>query len=92
MSARQNLGAETAGWLLADEIDMTQGPSACPGTLNSHKASISNPGGRFYFDNYGKGVIFWQTDAQAACFVNYDDVNSVDIYWFTDRERLHKPL
>ncbi len=63
---------------------MTQGPSACPGTLNSNKASISNPGGRFYYDNYGKGVIFWQTDAQAACFVNYDDVNSVDIYWMTD--------
>ena len=81
---QENHGAETAGWVLADEIDMTQGPSACPGTLNSYKTSISSPGGRFYYDNYGKGVIFWQTDAQAACFVNYDDVNSVDIYWFTD--------
>ena len=33
---------------------------------------------------YGKGVIFWETDAQAQCFVNYDDVNGADIYWFTD--------
>jgi hypothetical protein len=52
--------------------------------LNTDKATITNPGGRFYYDNYGKGVIFWQNDAQAACFVNYDNVNSADIYWFTD--------
>ena len=50
---------------------------------NSVKASAA---GRwtFYYSNYGKGVIFWGTDTQAACWVNYDDVNSADIYWFTD--------
>jgi hypothetical protein len=80
----QNVGSETAGWVLGDELDMTNGPSACPSMLNQHKAAIANPGGRFYYSNYGKGVIFWETDAQAACFVNYDDVNSADIYWFGD--------
>jgi hypothetical protein len=78
-----NTGSETAGWLLGDEIDMTQGPGACPSALDAKKQEFPNDG-RFYYDNYGKGVIFWQTDAQAACFVNYDDVNSADIYWFTD--------
>jgi hypothetical protein len=79
-----NVGPETRGWLLGDEIDMTQGPSACPSVMNANKATIENPGGRLYYSNYGKGVIFWETDAEAACFVNYDDVNSADIYWFSD--------
>jgi hypothetical protein len=78
------VGSETAGWMLGDEVDMQQGPSACPGVMNQRKASLRNPGGRFYFSWYGKGVIFWQRDAQAACFVNYDDVTGADIYWFTD--------
>ena len=82
--AQRTVGSETAGWLLGDEVDMQQGPSACPGVMNQRKASLANPGGRFYFSWYGKGVIFWETDAQAACFVNYDDVNGADIYWFTD--------
>jgi hypothetical protein len=81
---RANIGVETRGWALSDEIDMNQGPSACPTALNSRKAQIpaAHPG--LVYDNYGKGVIFWETDAQAACFVNYDDVNSADVYWFTD--------
>ena len=29
-SNRANHGSETAGWLLGDEIDMTEGPGACP--------------------------------------------------------------
>jgi hypothetical protein len=82
--AQRTVGSETAGWLLGDEVDMQNGPSACPGVMNQRKASLTNPGGRFSFSWYGKGVIFWETDAQAACFVNYDDVNGADIYWFTD--------
>jgi Fibronectin type III domain len=78
------VGSETKGWMLGDEVDMQQGASACPSVMNQRKASLTNPGGRFYFSWYGKGVIFWLTDAQAACFVNYDNVNGADIYWFTD--------
>lgn len=41
--------------------------------------------GRPRFGNYGKGVIFWQSDADAARFVNsYTAVVSADIYWYTD--------
>ena len=81
---QNTVGSETKGWLLGDEVDMQIGPSACPTVMNQRKAAITNPGGRFYFSWYGKGVIFWETDAQAACFVNYDDISGADIYWFTD--------
>lgn len=41
--------------------------------------------GRLRFTNYGKGIAFWQSDAEAAKFVNeYQDVLSADTYWFTD--------
>jgi hypothetical protein len=37
------------------------------------------------YTNYGKGVTFWASDAEAARFVNdYQDVVSADNYWFTD--------
>ncbi|MDG4764273.1 hypothetical protein O7632_09165 [Solwaraspora sp. WMMD406] len=40
---------------------------------------------RLRMANYGKGVAFWQSDAEAARFVNeFADVVSVDTYWFTD--------
>lgn len=40
---------------------------------------------RLRFANYGKGVIFWQSDAQAARFVNdFTSVVSADVYWYTD--------
>jgi hypothetical protein len=39
----------------------------------------------FRYANYGKGVTFWETRAQAARFVTrYQDVVSADNYWFTD--------
>jgi Bacterial TSP3 repeat len=47
--------------------------------------------GRARYTNYGKGVIFWQSNAQAARFLNgtaafgpYQDIVSSDIYFFTD--------
>jgi hypothetical protein len=33
---------------------------------------------------YGKGVLFWYTDAQAARFLKYSDILSADSYWLTD--------
>ncbi len=40
---------------------------------------------RFRFANYGKGVSFWETDAQAGQFIDdYQNVVSGDDYWFTD--------
>ena len=82
LSRGVSFGAETAGWMNSDELDMTQGPSGCQTvqTLNS-----TFPGdGRLRYANYGKGVAFWQTNTQAACFANAVHLPSIDIYWFTD--------
>jgi hypothetical protein len=73
-----------AGWLLTDEVDMTQGPGAGYTTLKNVLAQLPNDR-RMRYNNYGKGVMFWETDAQAARFVNdFQQVVSNDIYWFTD--------
>lgn len=40
---------------------------------------------RARYTNYGKGVTFWENQAEASRFVNqYQDIVSVDNYWFTD--------
>ena len=39
----------------------------------------------FRWSNYGKGVVFWESDTNAEKFVNdYQNVISVDEYWFAD--------
>ncbi|WBB69605.1 DUF4082 domain-containing protein [Micromonospora sp. WMMD812] len=41
--------------------------------------------GGLRYANYGKGVMFWETDTEASRFVNsYTNVVSNDIYWYTD--------
>jgi hypothetical protein len=77
------VGHETAGWLLADEIDMTEGPAACNGSLETIKNGLPRDG-RARYNNYGKGVLLWETDAEAACFVEAQQLVSSDLYWFTD--------
>jgi len=73
------------GWLIGDEIDMTaSSPSAgfseLQGTLNSLPAD-----GRFRVANYGKGILYWNSDADASHYVNqFQQVFSADQYWFTD--------
>lgn len=81
-------GAETAGWLLDDELDMTGG--SCPDSLNQINAQLPADG-RFRYANFGKGVVLpapnpWvSSDQQAACWVNSTThVVSGDLYWFTD--------
>jgi hypothetical protein len=73
-----------AGWELFDEIDMQQKPGQGYSTLNNVLAQLPNDG-RMRYNNYGKGVMFSETDAEAGRFVNgFQDVVSADIYWFTD--------
>ncbi|PYI68358.1 hypothetical protein CVV68_05965 [Arthrobacter livingstonensis] len=51
--------------------------------MAQHKAEA--PAGNMLLANYGKGVTFWESDSQAAKFVNdYPHVISDDNYWFTD--------
>jgi hypothetical protein len=35
---------------------------------------------------FGKGVLFWETDAQAAQFLKYSNTLSADSYWMTDSD------
>ena len=61
---------------------MTRGVAGCAETKRRNGTLRAD--GRFRHSNYGKGVLFWQTDAEAACFVNAQDLVSTDAYWFTD--------
>jgi hypothetical protein len=76
-------GSETAGWEIRDEIDMQMSPDEGYAEVLRIKGAL--PGDRrLRFNNYGKGVMFWETDAQAARYVNAVDLVSNDVYWFTD--------
>ncbi|GAA0450271.1 hypothetical protein Ade02nite_59400 [Paractinoplanes deccanensis] len=99
-------GAESAGWLLPDEVDMWggtgkgtwtgkypgQGEICAPKSdgcghdiLRTMDAKLPSGDGRMRHANFGKGVVFWQSDTDAAAFVNeYTDVTSADLYWYTD--------
>jgi hypothetical protein len=73
-----------AGWELYDEIDMQEGPGAGYTTLNNILSTLPNDG-RLRYNNYGKGVLFWETDSEAQQFVNnFQQATSSDAYWFTD--------
>jgi hypothetical protein len=85
-----DVGSETAGYLLFDEVDMVQGPGAGYSTLESILAGLPQDG-RLRYNNYGKGVLEWESDADAARFINgrnglnsFQQVVSTDYYWFTD--------
>jgi hypothetical protein len=57
--------------------------SACGYTiLNTWRPNV--PQGDMIASNFGKGVTFWESDLDAARFVNFPDVVSADNYWFTD--------
>ena len=96
-AAVQEWGRGRPVGLLGDEIDMTQGPSACPSAINSIKSGLPQDG-RLRFANYGKGVLNWgaigyngHNDTSSACFVNAQDVTSADLYWFTDPWQVGDP-
>jgi hypothetical protein len=76
-------GRETAGWLLRDEIDMQMSPDAGYAELLRLKGALPSDR-RMRYNNFGKGVLFWLRDAQAARYVNAVDLPSTDVYWFSD--------
>lgn len=78
-----DLGTETKGWVLGDEQDMRLGPTACPSAVNAVKAGLPDDG-RLRFNGYGKGVLEWETDDEAKCWLQQQDVTAADLYWFTD--------
>jgi hypothetical protein len=90
-----DLGSEVAGWFLFDEVDMCCGPPGFDGghgydMLDSILGALPRDG-RFRYNNYGKGVLEWESDTDAARFINgrngpnsYQQVVATDYYWFTD--------
>jgi hypothetical protein len=85
-------GAGTAAWTgtgIGEGALCDPAGSGCGFTMMSalrHDA----PSGTLLYTNYGKGVSFWESDKDAARFVNdYQDVVSVDNYWFTDPNICH---
>ncbi|MCB5274688.1 hypothetical protein BJG92_02225 [Arthrobacter sp. SO5] len=49
------------------------------------KLLAASTDGTLKYANYGKGVSFWESNEEASVFVNeFQDVVSVDNYWFTD--------
>ena len=78
------IGSETVGWVVGDEVDMAHGPSRGYEHLINTLTKLPNDL-RLRYSNYGKGVMFWQTDQEAQRFVNeFQQVVSNDMYWFTD--------
>jgi hypothetical protein len=92
-----DVAAETTGWLLFDEVDMAFGPDAGYSEVERILAELPQDG-RLRYNNYGKGVLEWHSDAEAARFVNgrdgsngYQQVISTDYYWFTDPNARDNP-
>jgi hypothetical protein len=90
--------------LTQDELDMRCGPPGCDGyTQLENQIRAMNcvtrcADGRMLYANYGKGVMFWETDAQSAQWINgtssfgrYQDIVSDDIYWMTDPNERSTP-
>lgn len=58
----------------------------CGYTIQQKRGATLPADGRMRYTNYGKGVTFWESDAQAGRFVNqYQNVVSADNYWFSDQ-------
>jgi hypothetical protein len=76
-----------AGWMLWDEIDMQHGPpdgNAFEMLENIIRNELPEDG-RMRYNNYGKGVMFWESNNDAQRFINeFNHVASNDAYWFTD--------
>lgn len=82
-------GAGTARWTgrHSGEGTICDPPKAkCGFTAQQRMADALPDDGRMRFANYGKGLLFWAPQDEAARFANqYQDVVSVDAYWYTDR-------
>ncbi|MEO3869597.1 hypothetical protein ABGB18_12270 [Nonomuraea sp. B12E4] len=80
-------GAGAAGWTgnRPGEGDLCiPKDEGCGYTVLSEQKSRLPKDGRPHYANFGKGVIVWQSESDAAKFVNgYTDIVSSDVYWYT---------
>ena len=107
---KAGVGAETVGWNIDDEVDMWAGPgwavypAATAGyDFMASATSVSGPQGPMVADgriklmNYGKGIIFWETNAEAAVFTNGEsnagksftlNAVSADLHFYSDNNTI----
>jgi hypothetical protein len=90
-------GLETSGWQIGDEVDMCCGPPGFAGgngytMLTSWHNSLPADG-KMRYTNFGKGVLWWENDADAARFVNLPFLGlvSADAYWMSDPNERGNP-
>jgi hypothetical protein len=61
--------------------------AACGYTVMKTPNNRTPADGRLRYANYGKGVVFWESDAEAARFVNdFQQLTSADVYFYTDAD------
>ncbi|GAA2867085.1 hypothetical protein GCM10010517_26610 [Streptosporangium fragile] len=90
------LDDEVDMWAKAGDAEWTgnhpgEGPLCVPESsgcgftvLRRQRDRFPEGDGRLRYANYGKGVMMWEKDADAAAFVNrFTDVVSTDVYWYT---------
>src|SRR5258707_2697917 len=76
-------GSETVCAVAGDELDMTTVPNPSA-ARQAYEHAPYRP--VTVYQGYGKGVLFWETDAQARHFLRYSDILAADSYWMTDSE------
>jgi hypothetical protein len=71
------------GWNTCQPIQDQGGK--CGYTVMQHLVDRAPKDGRPRYANYGKGVMMWESDAQAEVFVNrFQQLVSADMYFYTD--------
>jgi hypothetical protein len=71
-------GYTTSDFYFADKTANVSGDTTLPYTLDGREVS----------QGFGKGVLFFETNAQAAAFLRYSDILSADTYWLTDNNQI----
>jgi hypothetical protein len=90
-------GAATKGWMIGDEVDMCCGPPGFAGgngfQILTDRHNSLPADGKMRYTNYGKGVLWWESDQDAARFVNLPFLGlvSADAYWMTDPNERGNP-
>jgi len=96
-----NFGPGSAGWdgRGYSRSDCIPSGSQCGYTASNffytgQPPALGSPGypvnGMPITQGFGKGVLFWETDTEAAKFLTYSNTLSADSYWMTDGD-LHYP-
>jgi hypothetical protein len=80
-SSSSGCGYTAANFFYSGDTSGVTGTTTLPYKLDGREVS----------QGLGKGVLFFETNAQAAQFMNYSDILSADAYWLTDNSLANSP-